>query len=64
MTLPTKPLAHSIAEVCKITSLSRSTVYELINRGELEVVNVGRRALVLARSVEKLLGITNGAAGE
>ncbi|WP_084489057.1 helix-turn-helix domain-containing protein [Novosphingopyxis baekryungensis] len=58
------PLAHSILDVCELTSLSRSSIYELINRGELEVISIGRRRLVLARSVEKLLGIKSGTAGE
>jgi excisionase family DNA binding protein len=46
------PLLWSIPETCGVLRLGRSKVYELLAEGELEVVHIGRRALVTAASVE------------
>ena len=51
-------LAYSISEVVKITGLGRTTVHKLIKDGRLQTTTVGRRRLVLASSLRKLLGIT------
>jgi excisionase family DNA binding protein len=39
-------LAHSIAEVVKITGVGRSFIYEEIKAGRLVVKKAGRRSLV------------------
>jgi excisionase family DNA binding protein len=41
----------SIPEVGAALSLGRSTVYELMARGELPVVHIGRRALIPAQAI-------------
>ena len=41
------PLAVSIIEAAKLSSLGRSSLYEAIGRGELHVKKAGRRSLIL-----------------
>jgi predicted DNA-binding transcriptional regulator AlpA len=42
---------------------SRSTIYELIGRGELIKVNIGRRAFITSESIEKYVQrLSEGAA--
>ena len=49
------PMAYSISDAAAASSLSRTRLYQLINEGRLEVVKIGRRTLVKARSLERLL---------
>lgn len=48
-------LTVSIAETVKATGLSRATIYNLIGKGELSVVKVGRRTLVKTASIRQLV---------
>ena len=50
-----KPLAVSVEEFCKITSLGRTSAFQLIREGRIEVRRVHRRTLVLMSSIEALL---------
>jgi hypothetical protein len=50
-----KPLAVSIAEFCRLTSIGRTKAYGLIRDGRLGVTRVDRRTLVLVSSIEALL---------
>jgi excisionase family DNA binding protein len=52
----------SIPEAAHLTGLGRSSVYELIARGELRSLKVGRRRLVPASAVHELAGRADGAA--
>ncbi len=45
-------MLYSINETVQILGVQRTTVYELIGRGELETVKIGRRTLVPADSIE------------
>lgn len=45
-------LLLSIDEVSRALSLGRSTIYELIGAGKLEVVHIGRAARVTVSSLE------------
>ena len=46
----------SIQEACKsLGGIARSTLYELVNRGELEKVNIGRRGAITAASVSRYI---------
>ncbi len=47
--------AVSIVEAGRITGLSRSTIYELMNEGRLKTIKIGRRRLIIRRSISKLL---------
>ena len=49
------PLAYSVAEAMQVSSLGRTKLYELINLGNIETIKVGRRTLIKAASLHKLV---------
>lgn len=49
-------VAYSMKETAARSQLSRATLYNLINRGELETVKVAGRRLVPEASLRKLVG--------
>lgn len=49
------PLAYSIKEASRATSLGRTRLYQLIAAGRLEVVKIGNRTLIPAHALHKLL---------
>lgn len=48
-------LTCSIAEACDATGLGRTTIYELIGQGLIVTTTVGRRRLIVVRSLRALL---------
>jgi excisionase family DNA binding protein len=48
-------LTVSITKTIKILGLGRTTVYSLINSGELEAVKIGNRRLVKVESIRRLI---------
>ena len=50
---PPQRLLLRVPEVAKALGLGRSTIYELIAKGELPVVRVGRAIRVSAAAVQK-----------
>ena len=44
-------LACTVAEACEATGLGRTKLYELIGEGLLDTTTIGRRRLVLVRSL-------------
>lgn len=50
-----EPIAYSIREACRVSSLGRTRLYQLIGEGRLEVRKVGKRTLILARSLRALI---------
>jgi excisionase family DNA binding protein len=48
-------LTCSVDEACVATSLGRSSVLKMIERGEIETKKIGRRRLVTIRSLQALL---------
>lgn len=48
-------LTCTIAETCEVTGLGRTKVYELIGNGLLTTTMIGRRRLVLVRSLLSLI---------
>ena len=51
-----EPLSVRIATAVRITGISRSRLYELIQSGDLETVKVGRSTLIPYRSLKALVG--------
>jgi excisionase family DNA binding protein len=49
------PLAVSILEAARLTSLCRSTIYELLKTGRLKSIKVGGRHLVDYPSIKALM---------
>jgi excisionase family DNA binding protein len=49
-----EPLAYSISEACRVSSLGRTRLYQLIAEGRLEVRNIGKRTLIPAASLRAL----------
>jgi hypothetical protein len=52
-----KPLTVTVATARKISGLGNTTIWALIKNRTLESISIGRRRLILYRSLEKLLGI-------
>ena len=51
-----EPLAYSIKEACRVSSLGRTRLYELIGQGRLETRKIGKRTLIPAASLRRLIG--------
>jgi len=49
------PIAVTFPAAKKITGLGLTSLWKLAKEGRIEVVHVGRRALITFRSLEKLL---------
>lgn len=49
------PLAYSINEACRVSSLGRTRLYQLISEGRLEVRKIGKRTLIPAASLRALI---------
>jgi len=50
------PLLLTISEAGRVLALGRTTMYELIGAGELEIVHIGRAARIPLESVERFVG--------
>ena len=48
-------LTCTISEACEVTGLGRTKLYELIGDGHLATTTIGRRRLVVVRSLLSLL---------
>lgn len=49
-------LAYSIAEAANAISIGRSKLYELIAEGRVETRKIGKRTVIPAASLHRLLG--------
>lgn len=47
--------AYSINQTAQVLSLGRTSIYTLIGDGRLEVIKLGRRTLVKADSIRRLI---------
>lgn len=49
------PLLLTIPEAGRVLGLGRTTMYELIGAGEVEVVHIGRAARIPVQSIERFI---------
>jgi excisionase family DNA binding protein len=56
------PLLLRISEVINATGLSRSTIYELIDAGDLQALHFGRSVRITADSLHALIARSSDAA--
>ena len=50
-----EPIAYSVADACRASSLGKTRLYQLINEGKLEARKVGKRTLIPAESLRRLI---------
>ncbi len=50
-------LAMRITDAAKALSIGRTTIYKLIGDGTLKTITVGRRRLILTRSIQELCSL-------
>lgn len=50
-----EPLAYSVADACRVSSIGKTNLYKLIKKGQLEVRKVGKRTLIPAASLRALI---------
>lgn len=50
-----EPIAVSINDTAKALSLGRTSIYALIREGRLETIKLGRRTLIKAESIRRLV---------
>ena len=48
-------ISYTYAEASKVSGLGKSKLKELIAAGELEAASVGRRTLILAKSLREMI---------
>lgn len=53
--LAVEPISMRVPDACRFTGISRSTLYLLIARGEVEIVKMGTATLVLTDSLRELI---------
>lgn len=53
--LPMEPLTVRIKTAVKLTGIGRSTLYELIQSGEIEIVKIGRSTFIPYRCIKRLV---------
>lgn len=49
------PIAYSVADACRVSSLGRTRLYQLIGEGQLEARKIGKRTLIPAASLRALI---------
>lgn len=50
-----EPLAYSVADAVRVSSIGRTRIYALINEGKLQARKVGKRTLIPAASLRALI---------
>jgi excisionase family DNA binding protein len=54
-TAPIDPLAYSVHDACRVSSIGRTKLYALIAEGRLEARRIGGRTLIPAASLRRLI---------
>lgn len=50
-----EPLAYTVADACRVTTIGKTRLYQLIAEGKLEVRKIGKRTLIPAASLRALI---------
>lgn len=50
-----EPISMGIPDACRFTGISRSTLYLLIGRGDVEIIKLGASTLVLTESLRRFV---------
>lgn len=50
-----EPLAYSVADAIRVSSIKKTRLYQLIAEGRLQVRKVGKRTLIPAASLRALI---------
>lgn len=50
-----EPLAYSVEEACRVSSLGRTRLYQLMNEGKLQSRKIGKRTIIPAASLRALI---------
>ena len=50
-----EPLAYSVADACRVSSIGRTRLYQLIGEGRLHARKIGKRTLIPAASLRALI---------
>ncbi len=50
-----QPLAYSVADAIRVSSIKKTRLYQLIAEGRLQVRKVGKRTLIPAASLRALI---------
>jgi len=58
--VPLEPLAVTVPEAARLLGVSAALAYELIARGDLAAVRLGRRLVVPVSSLRELIGTPGG----
>ena len=56
--LNSSPLVYTVGEVAGLLGISRTLAYELVARGALAHVRLGRRIVIPRHALEQLLSVT------
>ena len=49
---------YTVVEAAQLVGIGRSTMYELVSRGEVASIRLGRKVLITRTTLEALLGFT------
>lgn len=53
--LKLEPLAYSVADAIRVSSIGKTRLYSLIKEGKLEARKIGKRTLIPAASLRALI---------
>ena len=52
-----RPLVYTVTQTASLLGISRTHAYELVSRGDLAHVRLGRRIVIPRRALERLLDV-------
>lgn len=55
VSFPPEPLAYSVADACRVSSIGKTRLYTLISEGRLKARKIGKRTLIPAASLRALI---------